>query len=241
MKEYLSDIIDHTVRVKLDLVKVTGDSSSTKINAIAEDKSVIMSATLNKVLPDFEGVVGIPNLGKLSTIVSFSEYAEGATISVTRNERDGVVVPSAIHFENKSGDFTNDFRLMSQALVEEKVKNVKFNGSSWNVEFQPSIASIGRLKNQALANSEQKLFTTKVVNGDLVVHFGDPSTHSGKFVFHSGVGAMSKTWQWPVQQVRDILDLNGDKTIKITDQGAMCIVVDSGLAVYTYLLPAQTK
>ena len=38
-----------------------------------------------------------------------------------------------------------------------------------------------------------------------------------------------------------ILNLAGDKTIKIADAGAMMITVDSGLAEYDYILPAQSK
>jgi len=38
-----------------------------------------------------------------------------------------------------------------------------------------------------------------------------------------------------------ILSLPGDKKYRISDQGATEITVDSGLAVYQYLLPAQSK
>jgi hypothetical protein len=41
--------------------------------------------------------------------------------------------------------------------------------------------------------------------------------------------------------VISILDLSGDKTFRISDDGAAQITVDSGLAVYNYILPAQTK
>ena len=33
----------------------------------------------------------------------------------------------------------------------------------------------------------------------------------------------------------------GDKTFKIADEGAAMITVDSGLASYSYIIPAQTK
>jgi len=41
--------------------------------------------------------------------------------------------------------------------------------------------------------------------------------------------------------VISILDLTGDKVMKISDDGAAMIAVDSGLAVYNYILPAQSK
>jgi hypothetical protein len=44
-----------------------------------------------------------------------------------------------------------------------------------------------------------------------------------------------------VAQTLAILNLDGDKTMSITDQGAMKISVDSGMATYDYILPAQQK
>jgi hypothetical protein len=243
MKDNLQDLIQHTHGLGcIDLIKVSGTDTETTVNAIAEDKSVIVSGTLKNPSAEFIGTFGMPNLGKLKTILGFDDYDDNAKINVTRVDKDGVDTPNTIHFETKAGDFINDYRLMSKAIVEEKVKNVLFKGANWNVEFEPSIAGIQRLKRQASANSEEANFTTKTENGNLMVYFGDPSTHSGNFVFHPGVsGSLNKTWMWPVKQFLSIMDLPGDKTVRISDAGAAEITVDSGLAVYRYLLPAQAK
>jgi hypothetical protein len=243
MKDYLQDLIQHTQGLgNVDLIKVTGTDQETQINAIADDKSVIVSGTLASPISDFIGVFGMPNLGKLKTILGFEDYDEHAKINVVRGTRDDPDAPANIHFETKAGDFINDYRLMSKAIVEEKVKHVMFKGATWNVEFEPTIAGIQRLKRQASANSEEKNFTTKTENGNLMVYFGDPSTHSGNFEFHPGVtGTLNKAWMWPVKEFLSIMDLPGDKIIRIGDAGATEIVVDSGLAVYRYLLPAQAK
>jgi hypothetical protein len=80
------------------------------------------------------------------------------------------------------------------------------------------------------------------VNGDLKINFGDPSTHSGNFVFQPTVtGTLSKTWNWPVKVFLAIMDLPGDKTVRVADAGATEITVNSGLAIYRYLLPANSK
>lgn len=243
IKDVLKDIIDHTLTLGcVELIKVTGTDKETQINAVAEDKSVIVSGTLSKPIADFVGVFGMPNLTKLKTILGFDDYDDSAIINVTKANKDGVDVPSCVHFATKSGDFVNDYRLMSRVLIDEKVKNVTFKGATWNIEFEPNIAGIMRLKKQANANSEEANFTTKVENGDLKIFFGDPSTHSGNFVFQAGVtGTLSRPWMWPVKQFLSIMDLVGDKTIKISDAGAAEITVDSGVAVYKYLLPAQAK
>lgn len=243
MKDNLQDLIQHTLGLGvIDLVKVVGTDQETQISAIAEDKSVVVNGTFKTPVADFIGTFGMPNLGKLKTILSFDEYDENATINVTRVNKDGEDIPTAIHFETSAGDFVNDYRLMSKTIIEDKVSNVTFKGANWNVEFEPSVAGILRLKKQASANAEELNFTTKTDNGDLKIYFGDPSTHSGNFVFHAGVsGTLSRNWMWPVRVFLSIMDLPGDKTIKISDQGAAEITVDSGLAVYQFLLPAQAK
>ena len=243
MKDNLQDLIQHTHGLgNVDLIKITGTDQETQVNAVAEDKSVIVSGSFKNPSADFIGTFGMPNLGKLKTILGFDDYDENAKINITRVSKDGVDVPSTIHFETKDGSFVNDYRLMSKAIAEEKVKNVTFKGTAWNVEFEPTIAGIQRLKKQASANSEEEHFTMTTVNGDLKINFGDPSTHSGNFVFQSMVtGTLNKTWNWPVKVFMAILDLPGDKTIKIADAGATEITVDSGLATYRYLLPANAK
>jgi hypothetical protein len=242
MKDTLKDIIEHTSLANIDLIKVSGTDKETVIKAVADDRSVIVTGTFKSPNIEFEGVFGMPNLGKLKTILGFDDYDSEAKINVKRKDRDGVQTPETIHFETKDGSFVNDYRLMNKVIVEEKVKEVIFKGATWNVDFEPSVASILRLKKQASANSEEANFTVKVENGDLKIYFGDPSTHSGNFVFQAGVtGTLSKAWQWPKDQVLAILGLVGDKKFRISDQGAAEITVDSGFAIYQYLLPAQSK
>jgi hypothetical protein len=243
MKDNLQDLIQHTHGLGvIDLIKISGTDQETQIAAIAEDKSVVVTGTFKTPLADFIGTFGMPNLAKLKTILGFDDYDDKAIINVTRVNKDGVDTPTTIHFETSSGDFVNDYRLMSKTIIEEKVRNVTFKGAAWNVEFEPTVAGIMRLKKQASANSEENNFTTKTDNGDLKIYFGDPSTHSGNFVFHTGVtGTLARQWQWPVKVFLAIMDLPGDKIVKISDAGAAEITVDSGLATYRYLLPAQAK
>jgi hypothetical protein len=61
-------------------------------------------------------------------------------------------------------------------------------------------------------------------------------------VFQAGVsGQLKRAWSWPAKQFVSIMDLTGDKKVRISDDGAAEITVDSGLAVYNYILPAQSK
>jgi len=76
----------------------------------------------------------------------------------------------------------------------------------------------------------------------LKFYFGDHSTHAGNFVFQANVGGtLKREWAWPVKIIISILDLTGDKTMRISDDGIAEITVNSGLAVYSYKIPAQSK
>ena len=243
MKDILTDIVAHTHSLGiLPLVKITGEVDSTVIESMAEDRSVFLSAKTNTPVDEFQGVFGMPNLDKLNLHLKNPEYKEDAKIEVVKAERNGNTIPVGLHFENSSKDFVNDYRFMNSEIINEKLKTVKFKGTTWDIEFEPSLASVGRLKLQAQAHSEETVFQVKTEGGNLVFSFGDASTHAGSFTFQAGVkGKLKQNWAWPVQQVMSILNLGGDKTMKIADAGAMMITVDSGLATYDYILPAQSK
>lgn len=242
MKDYLHDIVQHTHSLGIiDLVKITGTDQETRIDSIAEDRSVIVQAKFKSPVPEFVGVFGMPNLGKLNTILNIPEYKEDAELTILSQERNGSQVPVGIHFVNKNGDFKNEYRFMTSEIISDKLKNVKMQQVKWNVEFNPTVANIQRLKFQASANSEESTFIAKTDGGKLKFFFGDHSSHAGDFVFQDGVGTISKPWNWPVNAVIGILGLAGDKSMKISDAGVMQITVDSGIAEYNYLLPAQQK
>ena len=242
MKDILQDVVAHTHALGfLSLVKVSNDEV-TSIDSMAEDRSVILSAETHSPVNEFVGTFGMPNLDKLALHLKNPEYKENAKIDVVQAERNGETVPTHIHFENAAGDFQNDYRFMNKAIIEEKLKTVKFKGATWDVTVQPSVASIARMKLMSAAHAEEPTFNVKTVDGNLVFSFGDASTHAGEFVFQHGVeGALQHTWSWPVAQVQAILNLDGEATMSISDQGAMKISVNSGMATYDYILPAQSK
>jgi len=243
MKDHLLDLVEHTYDLGcIDLVKITGDDSTTVIDGLAEDRSVVVQASFKQPVAEFVGTFGMPNLSKLKVLLGLEPYKQDAKISINRQDRNGSSVPVGLNFENNAGDFKNNYRFMTSEIIEEKLKVVKFKGVDWNIEFEPTIAGVQRLKYQALANAEELTFNAMSDGNDLKLEFGDHSTHAGSFIFQPDVnGKLSRTWSWPVKQFISILDLTGDKTVHISDQGAAQITVDSGLAVYKYILPAQSK
>jgi hypothetical protein len=243
MKDFLQDLVAHTHSLGfLPLVKVTASTKETKIESMAEDRSVILNASTHTPVDNLEGTFGMPNLNKLDLHLKCPEYKEGAGINIVKQNRNGEDIPTGLHFQNATGDFENDYRFMNQDIINEKLKSVKFKGSTWDVEFEPTVAAIQRLKYQAAAHTEESVFQVSTDGSNLVFSFGDASTHAGSFTFQSGItGKLKQTWSWPVNAVQSILALSGDITMRIADAGALGITIDSGTAVYEYILPAQSK
>jgi len=242
MKDILQDIVAHTHSLGfLNIVKVTSEADTT-IESMAEDRSVILSSQTKTPVSEFTGTFGMPNLDKLALHLKCPEYQTNAKVSVEQAERNGETVPTHIHFENEAGDFENDYRFMNKQIIDEKLKTVKFKGASWDVVVEPSMASIHRMKFQSMAHAEETVFTVRTEGNSLVFSFGDASQHAGSFVFQTDItGTLKHAWAWPVAQVQAVLNLDGKVTMSISDQGAMQLTVDSGLAEYNYILPAQTK
>lgn len=243
MKDYLQDLVSHTYDLGcINQIKITGTDKETKIDGLADDKKVVISGKFLAPVPEFIGVFGMPNLDKLKILLNLQEYKENSVITVKHQERNEQQVPAGLHFKNATGDFENDYRFMTFEVVAEKLKTAKFLGAKWLIEFEPSVASIQRLKMQAQANADMPNFRVITDGKDLRFSFGDHSTHAGEFVFHPGISTkLKKTWSFPVQQVISILNLVGDKTVYISDEGAMQITVNSGVTTYDYILPAQSK
>ena len=240
MRDHLLDLVSHTFDLGcIDLIKITGTDKETVISGLAEDRSVVVEGEFTAPVADFIGTFGMPNQGKLKVILNTQEYKENAKLALTRKATGA---PDGIDFENAAGDFKNNYRFMASEIVNEKLKTVKFKGVQWHIEFEPTVAAIQRLKMQAAANAEEVNFQAKTENGDLKFFFGDHSTHAGNFVFQSGVtGVLKRAWSWPIKTVISILDLYGDKVMRISDDGAAQITVNSGLATYNFILPAQSK
>jgi hypothetical protein len=242
MQDLLKDIVSHTHNLGfLNIVKITGDEESTKVDSMADDRTVIMYAETTTPHPDMIGTFGMPQLNKLKYLLDGAEYKEDSKIEIVREDRNGETIPTGIHFENKGGDFKNDYRFMNVAQINEKLKTVKFKGVKWDVTLQPSLQAVQRFAFQAGANNEHTTFTAKTDGDKLKFTFGDISSHAGEFVFATGVtGKLSKAWAWPVSQVLSILKIAdvGNATMSLSDGGALQITIDSGLVKYEYIIPA---
>lgn len=245
MKDILQDVVKHTHSLGfIDLVKIVGDDKKTEMDAMAEDRSVVVKAEFKNSVNEMQGTFGMPNLGKLDILLKLPVYKDNAKITVNTQERNGANVPTGLHFVNDNQDFQNDYRFMNAEIVNEKLKSVKFRGVNWHVNIKPTMPDVQRLNFQAQANSEEGTFVVSTDGDKLKFKFGDASSHAGEFIFAQGIeGKLTKSWAWPVAQVTQILKLieSNECTMAFSDDGALQITLDSGIASYQYILPAQSK
>jgi hypothetical protein len=141
------------------------------------------------------------------------------------------------------GGFDSSYRVIVSELVDAQIKTASFRGASWNVEIMPTQKAIKDLQYFAgILGAFDPLLTARTVNGNLVFFIGDSSTDKVELPFANNVEGELKTgWSFPLSTVLTILKLSDTSTMnmKISDQGAMMIMVDSGLGIYEYILPAK--
>ena len=87
MKDILQDVVAHTHALGfLAIVKVSNDEG-TQIDSMADDRSVILSATTHNEVNEFVGTFGMPNLDKLALHLKNPEYKTDAKIDVVTSDR----------------------------------------------------------------------------------------------------------------------------------------------------------
>lgn len=241
MKNFLQDLVSHTHSLGiLPIVRVTATESEVSIDSLAEDNSVILYAKTLLPVPNLVGVCGMPNLNKLDLHLKCPEYKENASIKLIYNNEEDQTTPAGLLFKNEKGDYSNEYRFMSKAILDRKLEEVECPDFYWNVEFQPLQTSIQRFKYQIATHTEELTFSISLQQSDIVFKFGSSISHAGSFVFQPNVtGRLHSTLIFPKNTVLSVLNLSGDKKIKLSDSGAMLISVDSGIAVYDYIFPAE--
>ncbi|NBP58302.1 hypothetical protein EBU71_17585, partial [bacterium] len=141
-----------------------------------------------------------------------------------------------INDQNKSNDVVYDSFLQV------------FSHPKYTVEFTPSLASAHRLKLQSQIHSDSDNFTLYTEKNNIKVKFGNAGSNSSNFVFQNDIDCeFKRELIFPIQHVLNILNMEGNITMSVNDGGksggGACIelTVDSGLAEYTYIIPAKLK
>jgi hypothetical protein len=251
MRETLLDIVKHTGGLGfIETVKVTGSDDKTVIEAMDNERTVIIKGELLKAEPDLSGEFGMSNLSLIQGLVSSALFkGEGVSVDVKRRDRNGKSTPEEIGFNNTATKSSASYRLMATDLIPEQAK---FLGASWDVEVDPSASKLKEL--QALAGLYQQFesqFMVKTVVNDegkneLRFYIGDEgsSMHRAYLTIGEDVsGSLGGDLHWPIDKVLSILKLGAEENLKLqfSSRGALQITMTSNQAEYKFILPARKK
>ena len=71
MIDTLKEVIAYTHALGfLELVKVVGTDTTTELNAMAADKTVVLNSKFVQPVTELEGIFGLHDLGRLNTILN---------------------------------------------------------------------------------------------------------------------------------------------------------------------------
>lgn len=239
--DQFKDIIKHTASLGfVEMVKVLGTATDTKIETKDLDNTVIIYGSMYQPISGINSTIGLSRLAILKGTIGMHESSD---ITIVTEQRAGVDVPTEIKFDNKN-DFVSNYRFMSEAIINEQIKVPPFKGATWDVVVAPSKKSISLLsENFGILGGFEKRFSVSVdAKGTLKFSIGSGPTDRTVVPFATNVtGSLKHQWTYPLAQVLSILKLTETSeasSMSFSDMGALKIEIDSGTAKYSYILPA---
>ena len=246
IKDTFKDIIRHTHDLGIyEMVKIKGTAETTEIETVDADKTVILKGSMNNPVVDFvDATVGLSRMGVLKGYLQYPDFDdENATVAVKTQERNSETVPTEVEFVSANGTDAH-YRFMLADVMNQQLKDIKFKGAEFDVNIEPSQKMMKDLTyfNTVLAAYEAN-FSPKTEDGALYFHVGDGGSDRTKILIDNNVeGEINTDWKWPLDVVLKILRLgdNSSLVMSFNNQGLLQLKVDSGMGVYTYLLPARS-
>ena len=246
IKDVLKDVLRHTHDLSIfEMVKVKGTSEVTEVETVDADKTVILKGTLNNPVVDFiDSTVGLSSMGVLKGYIQYPGFEdENATVQVKTQDRNGDTVPTEVEFVSADG-IDAHYRFMLADVINQQLKDIKFKGAEFDVTIEPTQKMLKDLTYfNSILGAYEANFSPKTEDGALVFNVGDGASNRTKIVVNNNVdGEINTDWNWPLDVVLRILRLGDNSTIDMSfnNQGLLQIKVDSGMGVYTYLLPARS-
>jgi len=246
IKDIFKDILKHTHGLGIfEMVKITGSLESTEIETVDPDKTVIFKGETHNPVPDFvDSTIGLSRMGVLQGYLQYPGFDDdSAKVEVVKQERNEETVPTEIKFVSADGNDAH-YRFMLADVVNQQLKDIKFKGAEFDVNIVPSAKMLKDLSyfNSVIGAFETN-FSPRTEDNKLYFYIGDEGSDRTKVLVAEGVdGEIKHDFRWNLDIVLKILRLgdNSNVVISFNGQGLCQIVVDSGLGVYTYLLPARS-
>lgn len=247
IRDILKDIVKHTHGLGIfDMVKITGSDKETVVETVNSDKTVIFKGRTLAPVSDFsEATVGLSRMSVLHGYLQYPGFDDaGAEVSVVTQERNGETVPVEVKFEAADGTDAV-YRFMLADVINQQLKEIKFRGAEFDVNITPSAKNLKDLSYfNGILGAFESNFSPKILDGKLYFHIGDGVSDRTKILISEGLDVkLNGDLRWPLDIVLRILklsDSSSSATLSINSKGLLQVLVNSGLAEYTYLLPAKS-
>jgi hypothetical protein len=245
VKDIMQDVVRNTVSTGFfDKIKINAGKKAVQIEALENNKQVILKAATTAAVDGWEGEFGLANLSLLQSVVNDPEFAhKDSKLEMQYQARGGVDVPSELHYTNKSGTFVA-YRFVSKDLVPDQPK---YNEPAWDVTVKPVKSAIQQFAWAANSlSSYEQYFIPKTVDGNLKFFIGEENgaNQRGGVVFAQGVaGEFESNHKWPISQIAQVLKLTDgtESEMKFSVKGAIQIQLSTGLVEYKFVFPAKMR
>lgn len=246
IKDIMKDVLKHTHGLGIfEMVKISGDVEKTTVETVDADKTVIFKGETHNPYPEFvDSTVGLSRMQVLQGYLQYPGFdGEGSDVKINTQDRNGETVPVEVEFTSADGNDAH-YRFMLADVINQQLKSIKFKGAEFDINIVPTAKNLKDLGYfNTILSSYEAMFSPSTDGTELYFNIGDGISDRAKVLVSGSIeGVISKDWKWPLDVVLRILRLgnSGNCVLSINDQGLLQIKVDSGLGVYTYLLPAKS-
>jgi hypothetical protein len=251
MRDELVDIVRMTKDL-FEVVKITGNATTTLVQAKTADAGRMLNATLHTPQPLFEGEFGLLDLGVLDKCFANPVYqAPDARFDVRRGSRKiaGVVTDTvtALTFHDASAKGYAIYKTMAADLIE---RQATVSPLPWEVTIQPEPSKIAEFKEHAKTFADvDNRFRVTLDAGDLLFSIGadTSATHCVRMVFARDVGGIlpnqsSRPLTFEVAPFLSLLRVAGAQPVCLTfsSLGVLGVSVQTSKAGYQYYQKAKT-
>ena len=246
MRDVLLEIVKYTGDLGfIDVIKVTDEKSSTRIEAINEDKSVVVNGEFKEPLNLFAGSFGMSDFSLIKGLCNSPTFkTDNSEIVVVKKirEESGKEVPVEILFKDNKGQRAS-YRLMDVSLLP---KQAIFKGVEWDIEFEPFPSKISEFSSFSSLYNE-KFFSVFSEDNNLKFAIGnnDGASNNITLNFVENVGNKLDTLYWPISEFLNIMKLLFEKEnnvkIFISRKGVMLINVETPRAYWKYIMPSYRR
>lgn len=247
MRNIILEIVKYTGDLGfIDTIKVIDENGMTRIEAINDDKSVVINGDFKEPLNLFGGSFGMTDFSLIKGLCNSPTFkTDGSEIVVVRKSRDesGDKVPVEILFKDDRGQKAS-YRLMDVSLLP---KQAVFKGVKWDIEFEPNSSKISEFSSFAGLYNKEKFFSVFTENDDLKFAIGNNDGASNNIIlnFVENIEGELEPLYWPISEFLSIMKLALEKEnnvrIFISQKGVMLINVETPRTNWKYIMPSYRR